>query len=442
MKISLNEVIDPQAATILVQTGEVDWGHNGAHPPRQARFDLVGFPRIENLLVGKNAAEAVKMSERLCGICPATHHLAGTLALEMATQSAPPPPLAQKVRQVLHLGATIDTHSLRFAALDRAATVTLRRLAKTATAAALSPRHFPTTATIGGISALPQPADFTQLSQDLPAALEAAQKLVQTLAKNATTHTPLIDHFAGANLALTDAHGRPDLLGQHWVATGAAGTLHGSAQDWPEQIIEEHPGQTVPRPYLAQWGPEKGRYRVGPVAQLRIGQLTTPLAAKAQKQWLQRSHGDKNGQNPVVDVAAARAIITLHCLEKLATLSTEILQLLGQQAALDSGGQVSLGNINGNGTGLVDGPRGVLVHTYQLRAGQVQNATILTPTVQNEPWLAQLLTAALGQPADRRQEAFEDSIRTADPCLPVASAPAGQMGLEVLTVNAPQKQVR
>ena len=90
----------------------------------------------------------------------------------------------------------------------------------------------------------------------------------------------------------------------------------------------------------------------------------------------------------------------------------------------------------GVATGLVDGPRGLLAHTYRTDSqGVISAATILTPTAQNEPWLADLLTQAISRKDASRQAVLEQSIREADPCLPLSSAPEGQMGLTVDTLQ-------
>ena len=73
-----------------------------------------------------------------------------------------------------------------------------------------------------------------------------------------------------------------------------------------------------------------------------------------------------------------------------------------------------------------------MAHPYATDTeGMITQATILTPTAQNEPWLAQLLTQAIALDGAQTQGALEESIREADPCLPLSSAPSGQMGLKV-----------
>lgn len=122
----------------------------------------------------------------------------------------------------------------------------------------------------------------------------------------------------------------------------------------------------------------------------------------------------------------------MHVLEKTVAVVEQLLALL-EAGRLESCPQVEqIGFQPGNATGLVDGPRGILAHTYATDAqGVISAATILTPTAQNEPWLADLLTQAISLQDAGRADALEQSIREADPCLPISSAPAGQMGLKV-----------
>ena len=89
----------------------------------------------------------------------------------------------------------------------------------------------------------------------------------------------------------------------------------------------------------------------------------------------------------------------------------------------------------GTGIGVVDGPRGLLAHEYEVdEAGTVTGCRILTPTAQNEGWLAGMLRASLAAAGDGdadREAWAEAAIRAADPCLPCTSAPEGGMGVTV-----------
>ncbi len=414
MKINLDEIIDPMEGRVVVSADPQ--GH------AQARFDLQGLPRIDGMLLGKSALEAVKMTEHLCGICPVAHHLAGIRALDALSESLPLSRASELTRRLLHYGSIVETHSLRFLLQERDSGIVLKKISKKMLVAAGSSGHFPVTAVPGGIRSWPEIKNLQSLQADLPAALQVAEKLSE-LAVKVQPKTEVFSKFAGADMALIDEDGDPDIFGTK-VRVVRAGRKLAEFEfcQWNQRVAEENPGAPAPRPYLNALGPAQGRYRVGPVAQLSVGTLPSEIAAKAQSLWLSGSR----------DAAGARAIITLHVLERTADLVAELIRLL-ESSELEEYPQAKPVVFHpGTATGLVDGPRGILAHTYATDSqGQISAATILTPTAQNEPWLAELLTQAVALADEVRANALEESIREADPCLPISSAPAGQMGLKV-----------
>lgn len=417
MKINLDEIIDPMEGRIVVT-------HDSSGHPH-ARFDLQGLPRVDAMLEGQTALAALKMTEHLCGICPVAHHLAGTRALDVLSGLPPIAPAAHLTRRLLHYGSIVEAHSLRFLMQDRDAGVTLKQVSKKMLVAAGSPGHFPATAVPGGVSVWPTTPALCDLSTDLTAARDTAERLCDSALAPHPEPVGTSD-FAGADVALIDDNGAPDVFGTKVrVARNTSAVEEFEFSQWNDRITEEIPGSPAPRPYLRADGPENGRYRVGPIAQLSIGTLPTPRAAAAQARWLAGARG----------AAGARAIITLHVLERTEALTEQLTQLVEGRDLGELVNPTTVQFTPGSGTGLVDGPRGILAHTYTIGAdGTIQAARILTPTAQNEPWLAQLLTQAYALDQAQQADAWEQSIREADPCLPISSAPAGQMGLKVENV--------
>jgi len=416
----LDQAIDPSAAHVVV-TRDADGRMI------DARFDLAGLPRVDALLAGRPLPEVTTLAERLCGICPAAHHLAGIRARESLAGPIVLPPAAVAIRRLLHWGSIIDMFAIGWTFTARDEAVLLRRFGKAAMAAAGSPGHFPVTAVPGGVAAPVCVADLERCAQQLADARATASRLAeQSLAERADA-TPLEAGPAETGLAdaaLVDADACPDLLGEWLRVIAADGTvlIEGALADrWGTLVAESRPGDAAPRPYLVALGPGKGAYRVGPVAQLRVGQLTTPLARELQNEWL-RLGGDAE---------AARAIMTLHCVEAIAGLVGAFESFDGDLVTPLPGATAP-----GVGVGWVDGARGLLVHVYKVdQAGIVSTATILTPTAQNEPWLAELLRTAAGRAEGEDRLAMEQAIREADPCLPCAMVPVGSMGLVVDTVS-------
>ncbi|MCL1838041.1 MAG: nickel-dependent hydrogenase large subunit [Propionibacteriaceae bacterium] len=412
-RIELGQIIDAAPARVVVT-------RDLAGSPTQAAFDLSGLPRVDSFLVGRPVLEVPKLVERLCGICPVAHHLAGMRALEALAGIDALPPTAVAVRRLLHHAGVIDIHAVGMFSTFRDEALALRRFAKAVMTAAGSPGHFPTTAVPGGVVA---PADVTQLDTChvlLTDAFSAASRIAeQSLALSAP-----VDRFCGVDLALTGADGRLDLFGNALRAVAADGNpviAAATAYEWDSLIVETVPGSATPKPYLVALGADAGAYRVGPVAQLRTGQVMTPIAASLQREWRASGAG----------AAAARAIITVHAIEVIEDLLDSPDLIAGESSV--GFPQVLPQQV---GVGWVDSARGLLVHRYESdEQGRVRAATILTPTAQNEPWLGELLLQAAGAENNSEVRAgMEEAIREADPCLPCSSAPAGTMDLVVDSV--------
>lgn len=407
----LDEIVDPFGAKIVVErdaTGAVS----------SARFDLAGLPRVDALLSGQQTAEVPDLVEKLCGICPAAHHIAGVRALEALAGVDDITPTAKAVRRLLHLGSALETHAPRLLASDRDAAIALKRFGKAAMVASGSPGHFPVTAIPGGVRA----AVTSEARDDLAERVAEVLALTIRVAEQELDRPTTLPVFSGADVALVNTDGGPDVLGRRIRAVTAQGAtlISGAAASaWDMLVAEEFPGTAAPRPFLMALGPGRGRYRVGPVAQLRVGELSTPIAATLQTQWLLTNS----------DAAGARAVMCVQAAEEIA--------LLLDNPALTSGEtSVPVADFQPGavGVGWVDGPRGLLVHRYQAgEDGRLAAAQILTPTAQNEVWLAELLTATATNLTDPL--GMEDAVREADPCLPCSSAPVGGMGLQVDLVS-------
>ena len=196
------------------------------------------------------------------------------------------------------------------------------------------------------------------------------------------------------------------------------------------------PGATASRPFLRVLGPDRGAYRVGPVAQLRSAtHLSTAVAESARERWAVAAGG----------AAWARAVVALHAAEVIQDLLRSP-QLVGDRlVARATTGPLGPGTV---ANGWVDGARGLLVHTYRVGDdAQLIDATITTPTAQNEGWMAALLLAAASdhdicaksieaRPPHGLGRTMEAAVREADPCLPCSSLPTGRMGLKLTVIDA------
>jgi NAD-reducing hydrogenase large subunit len=82
---------------------------------QQARLHIVEFRGFERFILGRPYWEVPVMVQRLCGICPVSHHLAASKAIDVALGVADAvPPSAQALRRLMHHGQILQSHALHF----------------------------------------------------------------------------------------------------------------------------------------------------------------------------------------------------------------------------------------------------------------------------------------------------------------------------------------
>jgi NAD-reducing hydrogenase large subunit len=192
------------------------------------------------------------------------------------------------------------------------------------------------------------------------------------------------------------------------------------------------PDSYLKSPYYRPWGPDRGMYRVGPLARLNICDcMGTPLA--------DAEHRDFRTRGPVLGTFLyhhARLIEILCGLERIGELiddpdlqSTEL--------------RAEAGVNRREAVGVSEAPRGTLFHHYHVDAdGKLTRVNLLIATGQNnlamnrtvlELARRHLNDKTITEPLLNRIEA---GIRAFDPCLSCSTHALGQMPLAVRLVDA------
>ncbi|MDP3481660.1 MAG: Ni/Fe hydrogenase subunit alpha, partial [Desulfoprunum sp.] len=118
-------------------------------------------------------------------------------------------------------------------------------------------------------------------------------------------------------------------------------------------------------------------YSVGPLARFNVAKgLSTPLANEAFQQFF-ATFGCKPVHN-ILGYHWARAIELLHCAEKIRMLAKDP-EITSQDA------RAPLGEVTGEGVGIIEAPRGTLIHHYNTdQNGIVTDANIVVATTHNK----------------------------------------------------------
>ena len=85
--------------------------HNKVH---QVRLHIVEFRGFEKFIQGRPYWEVPVMVQRLCGICPVSHHLAASKALDVIVGAKKLTATAEKMRRLMHYGQMLQSHALHF----------------------------------------------------------------------------------------------------------------------------------------------------------------------------------------------------------------------------------------------------------------------------------------------------------------------------------------
>src|SRR5664279_4241304 len=81
---------------------------------QQARLHIVEFRGFEKFVQGRPYWELPVMVQRLCGICPVSHHLAAAKALDIVVGALKLTPTAEKIRRLMDYGQILQSHALHF----------------------------------------------------------------------------------------------------------------------------------------------------------------------------------------------------------------------------------------------------------------------------------------------------------------------------------------
>ena len=80
----------------------------------QVRLHIVEFRGFEAFIEGRPYSEVPVTVQRLCGICPVSHHIAAAKAMDVVAGYGPLTPTAEKLRRLLHYGQIVQSHALHF----------------------------------------------------------------------------------------------------------------------------------------------------------------------------------------------------------------------------------------------------------------------------------------------------------------------------------------
>jgi NAD-reducing hydrogenase large subunit len=438
----------------------------------RTRLHIVEFRGFERFVQGRPYWEAPVLVQRLCGICPVSHHLAAAKALDVivgAGTGTGLTPTGEKMRRLMHYGQMFQSHALHFFHLvspdlllgidadpairniigvaihhkDLAVQgVMMRKFGQEVIAATAGKKIHGTGAIPGGINKhltteerdhFLHGADPLNIDKMIEWSVSVLD-FFKTYYKKNKEFIDSFSYFPSNHLSLVRKDGALDLY--HGVLravdTDGKKILNDiDYQDYANYIEEEVKSWSYMKfPYLKDLGPEKGWYRVGPLARLNTCEfIPTPLAQKEFEEFKAVTKGKPN--NHCMHYHYARLIELLH--------SAEVIKGLLNDPDLLEGPLTVKGKKGNEGVGLIEAPRGTLFHHYRINQDdQIEMANLIVSTTNNnEPMnrsvnnVAKSWMTGKTEITEPMMNAVEVAIRAYDPCLSCATHALGQMPLDI-----------
>jgi NAD-reducing hydrogenase large subunit len=446
----------------------------------QSRLHIVEFRGFERFIQGRPYWEAPVLVQRLCGICPVSHHLAAAKALDVIVGAGTGDgltPTGEKMRRLMHYGQTFQSHVLHFFHLaspdllfgidgDPALrnvigialqhkelavqAVMMRKFGQEIIKATAGKKIHGTGAIPGGINKHLSQAEKEQFLNgpdplNIDKMIDWSLSALEFFKGYHAANKDLIDKFAAfpsSHVSLVRKDGALDLY--HGVLRGIDNDgkkiLNDvDYQDYLQYIDEEVKNWSYMKfPYLRSIGKKDGWYRVGPLARMNTAEfIPTPLAQKEFEIFQAYTGGKPNGMS--MHMHWARLIEILH--------SAEMMKDLINDPDLYSGDLTVKGTKQKEGVGLIEAPRGTLFHHYRINNDdQIEMANLIVSTTNNNEPMNVAVNMAAKQFMNGQTEitepmmnAVEVAIRAYDPCLSCATHAMGKMPLEVKVLDKNDK---
>lgn len=420
------------------------------------------FRGFEKFCEGRLYFEMPQITPRICGICPVSHHLASAKAGDALTGQTPPRP-ANLLRELMHMGQIIQSHGMHFFELAgpdlllgfdaspeirnvgglvganpelTVKAVMLRKFGQEIIRTLGGRRIHPVFAVPGGVNKALKVEERDSILQGLDQAIEAIQIGLQIMKDWAEKNMEDINKFAvfptGYFGLITPENGLELYEGNIRLIDRNGAELERFDGANYLDYIQEHvePWSYLKFPFYKKMGYPDGVYRVGPLGRLNIAdKIDTPLANDELKVFK-----SLNGGKPVENTLYyhyARLIETLFAAERVRVLcedkdilSTDILN--------------TRKNYTGHGVGIIEAPRGTLIHDYHAdENGCLTKVNLIVSTGHNN-WAMSNAVDSVAKTYVKGPDVqegmlnrVEAAIRAYDPCLSCSTHAVGQMPIQL-----------
>ncbi|MDO8608724.1 MAG: Ni/Fe hydrogenase subunit alpha [Phaeospirillum sp.] len=434
----------------------------------QVRLHIVEFRGFEKFIEGRPYWEVPVLVQRLCGICPVSHHLAASKAMDMIVGAAQLTPTAEKIRRLMHYGQMLQSHALHFFHLSSpdllfgfdsdvakrnivgvaAANpdvakmgVLLRKFGQEVIRVTSGKRVHGTGSVPGGVNKALTPEERDYLLKDTDQMVAWSRDAVRIIKQLHRANPALYDGFGAVPstmMSLVGPGGELDFYHGALRAKDKDGETmfdQVSYQGYNSLLTEGVKSWSYMKfPYITALGDENGWYKVGPLSRIQTcDSIPTPLAEEERKEFV--AYGAGKPIHGSLGFHWARMIEML--------CAAETIRLLLVDEDVLGGDLMVSGPRRQEGIGVIEAPRGTLFHHYRVNDDDVVTyANLIVSTTNNNTAMNVAVREVAKKYLNGREltegllNHIEVAIRCFDPCLSCATHAVGKMPLEISLVDA------
>ena len=429
-------------------------------------FHVTQVRGFEKFTEGRPFYEMPGITARICGICPISHLLASSKACD-AIMAVKIPPVAKKLRELIHCAQFVQSHALSFFYLSSpdfllgmesdAATrnvlgvisahpelardgIELRKFGLQVVEGLAKERVHPSWIVPGGVEAPLTSVLRDHILSELPAAKAITDRTLQFFKSALDQYKEEIEFFGSFQsmyAGLVDGKGNLQLYDgglRFRSATGEIVQDQIPADDYALWIGEASLRESyLKAPYFKSLGFPAGIYRVGPLGRMNAAdRCGTPRADAEFAEFHQRF--GKVAHSAFL-YHYARLIEITYALERME-------MLLDDPQILDTHVRAKAEVNAPEGIGVIEAPRGTLIHHYKVNDdGAITWANLIVATGHNN--------LSIGKSVQQVAEHYVDGtklsegmlnrvsavVRAYDPCLSCSTHAAGTIAMTVRLVD-------
>jgi NAD-reducing hydrogenase large subunit len=439
---------------------------NGKGKVEKAYFHVNEWRGFEKFTEGRPFFEMIQITPRICGICPVSHHLTAAKACDGVVGVTPPRP-ARLLRELMHMGQFIQSHSMHFFELagpdlllgfdaDPAIrnvvgviqanpelalkAIRLRAFGQEIIRKLGGKRIHPIHSIPGGVNAPLSVKDRDEILSQIDDMIEVVKTAITVGKGWYEGNMDVVNQFAvfpSGYMGLVDEQGGLQLYDGILRLVDKTGK---KLEEFDPKNYLDYIGEHVEDwsylkfPFYLKMGWPKGTYRVGPLGRLNVAdKINTPLANEEFGKF--KSLGGGKPVEGTLWYHYARLIEDLYAIERAK-------EILLDPDVLSTDLMTDYAALTGEGVGVLEAPRGTLIHHYKTDLnGMLTKVNLIVATGHNNWAMSNSVEMVAKTYVDGKKltegmlNRVEAAIRAYDPCLSCSTHAIGAMPMAIELVE-------